>query len=186
MGILPLLKAGKPASELASFRPISLTSCVSKCFERMLAERLYYYAESLGIFDSQQAGFRKGRGCDDQIARIIQAIQDGFNKKKKAVLVLLDFSKAYDTVWRENLLMTMIEDGVPMIMVRWLFSFFQNRQAQVNFSGVLSKSRKFKQGLPQGSVLSPVLFLRNQESRIKFLFAKAQNKIEIIYISWLS
>ena len=157
--ILPLLKAGKPASELASFRPISLTSCVSKCFERMLAERLYYYAESLGIFDSQQAGFRKGRGCDDQIACIIQAIQDGFNKKKKAVLVLLDFSKAYDTVWRERLLMTMIEDGVPMIMVRWLFSFFQNRQAQVKFSGVLSKSRIFKQGLPQGSVLSPVLFL---------------------------
>ena len=55
--------------------------------------------------------------------------------------------------------MNIIEDGVPMIMVRWLFSFFQNREAQVKFNGVLSKSRKFKQGLSQGSVLSPVLFL---------------------------
>ena len=61
--VIPLLKAGKPASELGSFRPISLTSCVSKCFERMLAERLYYYAESLGIFDSQQAGFRKAEAA---------------------------------------------------------------------------------------------------------------------------
>ena len=53
----------------------------------------------------------------------------------------------------------MIDDGVPMIMVRWLASFLQNRQGQVKFSGVLSGKRKFKQGLPQGSVLSPILFL---------------------------
>ena len=159
--ILPLLKAGKVASILASFRPISLTSCVSKCFERMLAERLYHLAETKGIFDNQQAGFRKGRGCDDQIARIIQAIQDGFNEKKmkRSVLVLLDFSKAYDTVWRERLLVSMIEDGVPMTMIRWLRSFFENRQARVKFNGKMSNSRKMKQGLPQGSVLSPILFL---------------------------
>ena len=85
--IIPLLKADKLASELASFRPISLTSCISKCFERMFAERLYYYAETVGIFDSQQAGFRKGRGCDDQIAHITQALQDGLHRKKKSVLV---------------------------------------------------------------------------------------------------
>ena len=157
--IIPLLKADKLASDLASFRPISLTSCISKCFERMFAERLYHYAETVGIFDSQQAGFRKGRGCDDQIALITQAIQDGLNRKERSVLVLLDFSKAYDTIWREKLLLTMIEDGVPMIMVRWLASFLQNRQGQVKFSGVLSGKRYFKQGLPQGSVLSPILFL---------------------------
>ena len=159
--ILPLLKANKPASELASFRPISLTSYVSKCFERMIAERLYYYAETNNIFDKQQAGFRKGRGCNDQIGRIIQAIQDGFNKKpmQRSTLVLLDFSKAYDTVWREKLLHTMIDDGVPMSIVRWLASFLRDRQAKIKFNGATSKSRKMKQGVPQVSVLSPILFL---------------------------
>ena len=78
-----------------------MTSCIVKIMERMLNDRLYHIAESRGWFDDQQAGFRKGRGCDDQIARVIQAIEDGFQRKpmNRAVLVLLDFSKAYDTVW---------------------------------------------------------------------------------------
>ena len=100
--IIPLLKAGKPASNLASFRPISLTSCVVKVMERMMAERLYYVGERLGLFSSLQAGFRKGRSCEDQILKITQAIEDGFQNKpmKRSVLLLLDFSKAYDTVHR--------------------------------------------------------------------------------------
>ena len=112
--IIPILKASKPASDLASFRPISLTSCVVKVLERMLAERLYYLAESNGWFNKVQAGFRKGRGCEDQILKITQAIEDGFHQKKRSVLVLLDFSKAYDTVWTQKLLITMADKGVPM------------------------------------------------------------------------
>ena len=77
----------------------------------------------------------------------------------RSTLVLLDFSKAYDTVWREKLLHTMIDDGVPMSIVRWLASFLRERQAKVKFNGATSKSRKMKQGVPQGSVLPPILFL---------------------------
>ena len=86
----------------------------------MLGERLYHLAETKGHFNHQQARFRKGRGCDDQINRVIQAIQDGFNEKKthRSVLVLLDFSKAYDTVWWERLLMTLLDQGVPTQIVR--------------------------------------------------------------------
>ena len=159
--IIPLLKAGKSASDLASFRPISLTSCVVKLLERLFAERLYHMAETKGWFSKLQAGFRKGRGCEDQILRLVQAIDDGFQHKpgKQSVLVLLDFSKAYDTVWRERLLLTMLEKGVPSIYVQWLFGFLQNRQARVRFNGVLSNSQKMRQGLPQGSVLAPILFL---------------------------
>ena len=158
--IIPLLKSGKAASELGSYRPISLTSCVVKLLERMIAERLYFMAESGDWFSSLQAGFRAGRSCEDQILRITQAIDDALNRgPDRSVLVLLDFSKAYDTVWREKLLMTMLQKGVPVEIVRWLRRFLENRQAKVELHGHRSRCMKLEQGLPQGSVLSPLLFL---------------------------
>ena len=157
--IIPLLKANKPASELASFRPISLTSCIAKLMERMLSERLYHLGESGGGFSGLQAGFRKGRGVEDQVLRITQSITDGFHNREKSLLVLLDFSKAYDTIWRQRLLLTLLKRGIPEAYVLWLRSFLENRQARVKFNGSVSKSKTMTQGLPQGSVLAPVLFL---------------------------
>ena len=162
--IIPLLKAGKQASQLESFRPISLTSCVVKLLERMIGERLYHFAESQGWFSSLQAGFRRGRSCEDQILKITQAIEDGFHnnrngKGKHSVLVLLDFSKAYDTVWRQKLLLSMLDTGVPPIYIKWLYSFLRNRQARVRYDGTMGRSRQMHQGLPQGSVLAPILFV---------------------------
>ena len=63
--IIPLLKAGKPASDLASYRPVSLTSCIAKVIERMIAERLYHLADTNNWFSSLQAGFRKAFSCVD-------------------------------------------------------------------------------------------------------------------------
>ena len=72
--IIPLLKSGKPASDLAYFRPISLTSCMAKVLEWMLAERLYYIGESQGLFSNLQYGLKNGRSCEDQILKLSQAI----------------------------------------------------------------------------------------------------------------
>jgi ribonuclease HI len=159
--IIPLLKAGKSSSLIASHRPVSLTSCVCKALERMFSERLYFMAESNGWFASIQAGFRRGHSCADQIIRITQAIEDGFQQTKmnRAVLVLLDYSKAFDMVWRQRLLLTMAEKGVPLICVKWLAGFLSNRRARVRLHGALSSSKPLRQGVPQGCVLSPLLFL---------------------------
>ena len=100
---------------------MSLTSCVVKLLERMIVERLYYMAETKGWFSKFQACFRKGRSCEDQILCITQAIDDG------SVLVLLDFSRAYDTVWRQRLLLSMHDQGVPLQFMRWLHHFLRNR-----------------------------------------------------------
>ena len=112
--IIPLLKAGKSPSEVASFHPISLTSCVVKLLERIIADRLYYIAETNNMSSQFQAGFRKGRSCEDHITRIVKAIEDGFQQRpmQRSVLTLLDFSKAYDTVWREKLLLHMLNAGI--------------------------------------------------------------------------
>ena len=169
--IIPLLKAGKAASELDSYRPISLTSCIVKVLERMLAERIFFLAEENKWFSPLQGGFRKGRSCEDQILKITQAIEDGFqnskqggpnrarSRPKRSALALLDFSKAYDTVWRQKLLLSMFEKGVPLYIIRWIHGFLTNRLASVRYNGTTGKTKLMKQGVPQGSVLAPILFL---------------------------
>jgi hypothetical protein len=159
--IVPLLKAAIPSGQVKSYRPVSLTSCVVKLLERLIAERLYYIVESRGLISKFQASFRKGRGCEDQILKITQAIENGFQKKKmeRSLLVLLDYSSAYDTVWRERLLCSLYDDGIPQQMIRWIASFLTNRLAKVRYGDATSKCRTMRQGLPQGSVLSPLLFI---------------------------
>ena len=98
--IILILKTGKAASEVASYQPISLTSRIVKLLESILADLLYYIAKSNHRWNFFQTYFGIGDRCEDQILRIFQAIEDGFQKKpmKRSILAFLDFSKAYDTV----------------------------------------------------------------------------------------
>ena len=159
--IVPILKKGKPASQIDSFRPVSLTSCVAKTMERMVASRLSFMADSNEWWCQDQAGFRTLRSCEDQVLRLSQAVSDGFQTRpaKRCVLALLDYSKAYDTVWRNRLFQLMMEKGVSRTIVRWIRGFLCDRKAAVRIDGVIGASRKMQQGVPQGAVLSPLLFL---------------------------
>ena len=109
-----------------------------------------------------QAGFRAQRSYEDQVMRLSQSIHDGFQcpkPAKRTVVALLDFSKAYDKVWQADVLRTMLDKGIPPRFVRWIKGFLTNRQARVRFQGELSETRHFREGVPQGSVLAPILFL---------------------------
>ena len=100
--IIPIYKMGKPLDSPASFRPISLTSCVSKLFERIILSRLLFFLESNSILSPRQAGFCPGRSTLDQILFLSQSISDRFNKPRpgsRTILSTIDFSKAFDSVW---------------------------------------------------------------------------------------
>ena len=114
----------------------------------MVASRLAHLAEKEQWWYEDQAGFRKLRSCEDQVLRITQTISDGFQERpsKRGVLVLLDYSKAYDTVWREELLLGMLNKGVPAVMIRWLVAFLRNRRARVRLDGKTGHTWKMKQG----------------------------------------
>ena len=129
---------------------ISLTSCNGKLYERMLAEIIYFLVESRSILSPFQAGYRKMRGCEDQIARTIQEMEDRFQcpKMERSVLVLLGFSKAFNTVWREKLLLSLNDMGIPVQILQWLREFLRNRTAKVRFNGTLSRSVPMHQGVP--------------------------------------
>ena len=104
--IIPIHKPGKPTSSPSSFRPISLTSCISKFFERLILSRLTFQLESNHLLSTCQAGFCPGRSSLDQILTLSQSIWNIFQKKKppdRTILESVDFSKAFDSVWHSAL-----------------------------------------------------------------------------------
>ena len=154
-------RQGKPLDSPASFRPISLTSCVSKLFERIILSRLLLFLEPNSILSPRQAGFRPGRSTLDQILYLSQSISDGFNKPRpgsRTILSTIDFSKAFDSVWHPALFHKLISAGLPPCFARWTQSFLSDRRASVVFQNHKSRSFRVRRGVPQGSVLGPVLF----------------------------
>ena len=104
--IIPIHKMGKPLDSPASFRPISLTSCVSKLFERIILCRLLFFLESNSILSPRQAGFRPGRSTLNQILYLSQSISDGFNKPRpgsRTILSTIDFSKPFSKALKSGI-----------------------------------------------------------------------------------
>ena len=119
--IITIYKMGKHLDSPASFRPISLTSCTSKLFERIILSRLLFFLESNSILSLRQTGFRPGRSTLDQILYLSQSISDGFNKPRpgsRTILSTIDFSKAFDTVWYPALFHKLISAGLPPCFAR--------------------------------------------------------------------
>jgi ribonuclease HI len=157
--IIPLSKPSKEKSDPNSYRPISLTSCVCKLMEKLVNNRLTYYIESNNLFTNAQTGFRKGRSTLDQIVKLHDTIHK-FNKVKGATVgVFLDFEKAYDMVWRSGLLYKVKQMGIVGNMFAFIENFVKDRTFQVQVGGELSDIETLKNGVPQGSIISPTLFL---------------------------
>ena len=128
--IIPIHKMGKPLDSPAFFRPISLTSCVSKLFENIILSRLLFFLEYNSLFSPRQAGFLPGRSTLDQIPHHSQFISDGFNKPRpgsRTILFTIDFSKAFDSVWHPALSHKLISAGLPPCFARWTQSFLSDR-----------------------------------------------------------
>ena len=157
--IIPILKGGKPKEDPHSYRPISLVSCTGKVMERMINERLMYYLESNNIITNTQSGYRKYRNTEDQLAYLSQSIENAFQQKQKVLAVFVDLSSAFDEVWKRGLLYKLLKLGVKNRMYKWIKSFLLHRTARVKLNNVFSRKIVLKEGVPQGGVLSPTLFL---------------------------
>jgi hypothetical protein len=158
--IIPILKKGKDPADVTSYRPIALTSHLGKVMERMINNRMTWRLEEMRGLSPWQSGFRRGRSTTDQCLRLSQRISDGFQEKppQRTLLMLFDYRKAFDTVWRTGMLTKLKEKGMPIRFIRWIKAWLVNRTARVRVDGEESRQRVFKEGLPQGAVLSPLLF----------------------------
>ena len=156
--IQPILKKGKPAEELKSYRPISLSSCLGKLAERIINQRLYWYLEANKILNTAQAGFRNGNRTEHQLFRLSQRIIDGFHNKKSTTAVFVDLQQAYDRVWRKGLLLKMQRLGIKGKIYNWIKNFLTDRIIQTKLNDALLSKKVLEEGLPQGSALSCTLF----------------------------
>ena len=157
--MIPIKKDGKPANKPASYRPISLTSCLGKLLERIINSRLMYYLEKNHLLSDEQAGFRKCRSTEDQITYIAQKVEDAFQEKKQTIVVWVDMEKAFDKVWNLGLQLKLKRKKVTHNMYTWIKNYMHNRKFRVDVQGGKSRQNSLKNGVPQGGVLSPTLFL---------------------------
>ena len=156
--VIPLNKPGKPRSKRCSYRPISLTSCLCKAYERWLNTRLTWLLESKNLLPRTQSGFRKGRSTLDNIVALEQRIRKGWSELKKTYAVFLDMKKAFDMVWIPGLLKKLASIGISGPTLIWLKNFLTGRSFRVRIGNTLSDAKKLFAGVPQGSILSPLLF----------------------------
>ena len=129
--------------------------------ERMVTNRLRYFAESMHLLTEYQAGLRHGCSTEDQLLRLSQSTSDGLQQSPMqcTVVAFIDYSKAHDKVRRDSLLMMMSQKSIPSHMMRWNQTWLSNRPTRVTFDGVRSRTVTLKQGVPQRLVLSLLLFL---------------------------
>ena len=151
-------KPGKPLSAAVDFRPIALTSCVGKLLERLVARRLLLWCDRRQLLPVEQSGFRHGRDAVEQVVLLEQQAVQGFNGGLCTAVAALDVSKAYDSVWHAGLL-HLCRVLFPLPVTRWVAGFLRDRSVQVLEDGSLSPAFAAPGGVPQGSPLSPLLYV---------------------------
>ena len=155
--VIALLKPNKSPDDQKSYRPISLLCVPYKVLERLLHSRIEPVIDS--VLPKEQAGFRRGKSTTDQVTLLTQDIEDAFQRGEKAGVVLLDLTAAYDTVWHRGLHLKMLQTIPDRHMVNFIMEMITNRCFTLHTSdGQQSRVRRLKNGVPQGSVLAPMLF----------------------------
>ena len=136
-------------------------SVIAKLAEILITTRLKYDLESRGVLSSCQYGFRAGRCTSDPLLRLVSDVQEGFHKEPfhRTLSCLVDLSRAFDKVNHEKLLKQFKVLGISPCYAKWYLGFLRDRKYCVKYGGTESLPVRFANGVPQGSVSGPLLFL---------------------------
>lgn len=156
---IPVYKQGKEPQLRTSYRPLTMLSMIGKTFEKILQVRISTHLEQTNKLDPHQYGFRKGRTTQTPLFRLVDQIYDGYKTQRSTAVVSLDIASAYDSVHRDILMNRLVEMGLSDNILMTLDSFLKERRYNISIDNRTEHEFLPERGIPQGSPLSPTLFL---------------------------
>lgn len=156
--VIPIGKIGKDPKLPTSYRPISLLSSLDKVFEKIIFHRLTTFVEDFNLIHKCQYGFRAQHSTMHQVKRVVNIIKSNKNKRHSTGILFLDIEKAFDSIWHNGLIYKLHKMQIPLYLIKLIKSFLTDRSFIVDINGEQSATRSIPAGVPQGSVLSPLLY----------------------------
>ena len=153
-------KDSKDINAISNYRPISILPVISKIFEKDAANQISKFLEENAILNLYQHAYRKGHSTVTCLFELINFVFESVEEKcSKIAVITLDLSKAFDTIHHELLLKKLKNLNLNENSVKYIESYLKNRKQVTKFSNFISKEEEIKSGVPQGSILGPLLFL---------------------------
>ena len=156
--IVPLYKKSDPKSVL-NYRFISILNTISKVIEKCIANRMVDYLEKNNLLTESQHGYRPGKSTESASVHFFQYIYTCLDNGEYVAAVLFDFSSAFDCLSHELLYYKLLSFGFEKNELKFVMDYLSNREVKVNINGISSKPHTINLGVPQGSVLGPLIFL---------------------------
>lgn len=156
--VIPLFKKGCP-EDIDNYRQISLISSLSKIIEKALHVRIVEHVERNNIISPSQHGFRSGRSIETASYYLLDYIYSALDGGKYVITMFFDLSKAFDTIQNETLLKKLYNLGIKHAALKWIKSYMEERLLTVKYNNMNSTTHNVNLGVPQGSVLGPLLFM---------------------------
>ena len=156
--IIPVLKPDKNPNSSKSYRPIALTSCLCKLMERLISERLMEYFIMHRILTPAQSGGVRNRSTVDHLVKLEDSIRTAFASQEHYISVFFDLERAYDMTWRKGIVLDLHRIGMRGLLPKFIAVYLEERKFKVKVGKSLSNEHEQQNGVPQGAVLSVLLF----------------------------